>query len=432
MPSVRLLLAAALFAALPARGASILYATAASQHRLDGFCLGSDGTLAPAPSVQAATVLEPRRLVVHGGVLYVAGRDQVAAYRIGAHGALDRIGATAAENGMDVRDLAFNADGTMMYVPQRGFDRIVAYPLDASGAPGSTFTSCVQGAVLVNYLNVFVNGPLLYVSADGIPGRIDVHPLRADGGLPAMPDDCRNGPSDAERPPRTVPLSTRRRIQNPKAFILRGDMLYVEERARHRIISFQLQPDGTFCDVPGKVCAADPGTLCSKDKDCAEGDTCIETEPEPCVSFLQRPKCARGRGSKPKRKEQCAASATTHVLQYEDIVLAGDTILGTQFFRGRVDAYRLKPDARLPDTPRVKLPGNPTRTSEQDVRMTPVRATVAGRTLYVAAGEDDRIRAYPLQGNGVLATGKPASQTDILDGSFPNDVAVAVLSGSCP
>jgi 6-phosphogluconolactonase (cycloisomerase 2 family) len=365
-------------------------------------------------------------------VLYVAGRDQVAAFRIGGHGALERLGATDELVGMDARDVAFNAEGTMMYVTQRGFDRVAAYPLDAAGVPARAFTSCIQGAVLVNYLNLLVSGPLLYVSADGIPGRIDVHPLRADGSLPATPEECRNGPTDEERPPRTVPISTRRRIQNPKAFLLRGDMLYVEERARHRIVSFQLQPDGTFCDVPNKVCAADPGTLCGKDKDCAEGDTCVETEPEPCVPFLQRAKCARGRGSKPKRKEQCAASATTHVLQYEDIVMAGDSILGTQFFKGRVDSYRLKRDQRLPDTPRVKLPGSPTRSSEEDVRMTPVRATVAGRTLYVAAGEDDRIRAYPLQGDGVLAAGKPFSQTDPLTGSFPNDVAVAVLSGSCP
>jgi len=29
----------------PARAGSILYATAASQQRIDGFCLGSDGAL---------------------------------------------------------------------------------------------------------------------------------------------------------------------------------------------------------------------------------------------------------------------------------------------------------------------------------------------------------------------------------------------------
>jgi hypothetical protein len=228
-----------------------------------------------------------------------------------------------------------------------------------------------------------------------------------------------------------MPVSTRRRIHNPKAFVRRGDMLYVEERAARRIVSYQLQPDGTFCDVPKKVCSTDPTLVCSRNADCPDDGTCTEEEAETCAPFLQRPKCERQRRNAKRRKEQCAASATTHVLQYEDIVLAGDSILGTQFFRGRIDAYRLRPDGRLPDGGRVRLPSSPTRTSRQDVRMTPVRAIAADRALYVAAGEDDRVRAYPLRADGVLASAEPFSETAVQDGSFPNDVAIAVLSGTC-
>src|SRR5947208_13738527 len=45
----------ALLVAEPALAGSILYATAASQQRIDGFCLGADGALAATPSVQVGT-----------------------------------------------------------------------------------------------------------------------------------------------------------------------------------------------------------------------------------------------------------------------------------------------------------------------------------------------------------------------------------------
>src|ERR1043166_7640526 len=65
--------------AVPARaGTMILYATAASQQRVDGFCVRGDGGLAPTPAVMRATAgIEPRRLLVAGGILYVAELNQV-------------------------------------------------------------------------------------------------------------------------------------------------------------------------------------------------------------------------------------------------------------------------------------------------------------------------------------------------------------------
>src|SRR5207253_5411746 len=55
----------ALLVAEPAPADSILYATAASQQRLDGFCLGADGALAATPTVQTATGGPfPRRVLV--------------------------------------------------------------------------------------------------------------------------------------------------------------------------------------------------------------------------------------------------------------------------------------------------------------------------------------------------------------------------------
>src|SRR5690349_2957648 len=80
----------------PARAGSILYATAASVQRVDGFCIRNDGSLAPTASTQVDTAGDgPRRLVVGpNGVLYVAETDRVEAFRIGRRGGLVRVGET--------------------------------------------------------------------------------------------------------------------------------------------------------------------------------------------------------------------------------------------------------------------------------------------------------------------------------------------------
>src|SRR3989442_2464182 len=76
----------ALLVAEPALAGSILYATAASQQRIDGFCLGADRALAATPAVQIATLGRlPRRVLVGNGVLYVAEADRIEAVGIGEH-----------------------------------------------------------------------------------------------------------------------------------------------------------------------------------------------------------------------------------------------------------------------------------------------------------------------------------------------------------
>src|SRR5438876_1452813 len=77
----------ALLVAEPALAGSILYATAASQQRIDGFCLGADSALAATPRVQIGTLGGlPRRVLVGNGVLYVAEVDRIEAFTIGARG----------------------------------------------------------------------------------------------------------------------------------------------------------------------------------------------------------------------------------------------------------------------------------------------------------------------------------------------------------
>jgi hypothetical protein len=404
-------LVVALLAAEPALAGTILYATAASQQRIDGFCLGADGALAATPTQHANTVgVLPRRLLVSNGVLYVAEVDQIQAFRIGAHGELLPHSVTDSVAHLEPKDLALNPDGKTLYVTHQGF--LEAFALDAEGRLPPHFTSCVQGENINDFLDAQVANGLLYVSADDSSGRIAIYRLNADGSLPQT--GC-GRPTKKDRPEVKLPDSLRKKLQRPKAFVVTNDgFIYVEERSLHRITAFRLQPDGTFCD---------------KFRD-ANGNVVAESCGDPAY-FLPTERCARRQAK--KQRQQCAASKTADVLQYEDLVLhpSGETLLGTQFFKGRVDAYRLQPETRLPDTPRVRLPKQPTAISEANVVMTPVRLTATDKAVYIAGGELDRVVAFRLRSNGVLADTTPFSRTDEQTDSFPNDVAVAMLSAAC-
>ena len=56
----------------------------------------------------------------------------------------------------------------------------------------------------------------------------------------------------------------------------------------------------------------------------------------------------------------------------------------------------------------------------------------AAAVMAARAGELDRVEAFRLrQSDGLLASATPFSQTDEQTGSFPNDVALAMLSDVC-
>jgi len=63
--------------------------------------------------------------------------------------------------------------------------------------------------------------------------------------------------------------------------------------------------------------------------------------------------------------------------------------------------------------------------------MTPVRLTATDRAVYVAGGELDRVVAFRLESDGMPVDAAPFSRTDQQTNSFPNDVAVAMLSAAC-
>src|SRR5689334_13088177 len=99
MRVVMLGLALAVLVARPAGAGRMLYATAASDDRIDGFCLLRNGGIEPTPRVRLDLPnngTQPRRLVVADGfngvadgvddVLYVVAAEQVYAFKIGDKG----------------------------------------------------------------------------------------------------------------------------------------------------------------------------------------------------------------------------------------------------------------------------------------------------------------------------------------------------------
>jgi len=375
------LLGTGLLAARPVVAGTILYATAASQSGVDGFCVRDGGGLTPAPSVHVDTAgMEPRRLVVANGVLFVGELDRVEAFKIGAHGGLTPMAATKTitNPNMEVIDMTISADGQMLYAAQNGPDRIAAYPIAAATSRDWDYTSCIQGRVNVNYRALGVRNGRLYASEQATPGRIAVFTINPDGSLHAKAD-CATPPAGKERPGPTPPDSEQRRIQRPRSFVFVDDRVYVEEVETKRLKGFTLQADGLF--------------------------------PPPAM----------------KGKRLVFArpfTRTDPVLSYVDVVLFRSTLLASQFEKGRIDAYRLKPDGRLPR--------QPTRQTKQDVRTSPVRMAVSDDgVLYVSAGEFDRIQAFKLRQSDGLPATTPFSETNEQTGSFPNDVALAMLSEGC-
>jgi len=140
-------------AAPAARADPILYATAATTGEVTSYCLGAGGGLIADPRQRINTNGNaPSRLITTelpgGRFLYVAENDRVEVFRIGDDGQLTRQGRIPSNPlpnspgdgllGMNPHDLsiAVASDGTqVLYVPQRAFDRIATFPLDASIDP---------------------------------------------------------------------------------------------------------------------------------------------------------------------------------------------------------------------------------------------------------------------------------------------------------
>lgn len=419
----------------------ILYATAATPGRIDGFCLGANGALAPTPivSIQLATP-NPRRILLDSGVLYVAEPDRVEAFMVGADGKLTLLEPTEVlADKMDARDLrvAQSTDGTrVLYVSQRGPGHVAGYrlgtlppdvgrpmlekPIDDKPQP---FT-CLQDS---NLRDLFVSSNnQLFVASSGFFGKIDVFDIDPQGKMldaaTGQPTVCPPGQFNADND--ATPVKQRRKLEDPKGFAVVGDLLYVQELQRHKIRVFSVS------DFPPPKPTSTTTTTVT-----------VTVTTTTSTSTTLAPPISKTAGGL-----QQYTGFFLNILNPLTPDATPSAVIVTQFSRGRIDSFLLgnaNPDKPKRCDPTVCpagsapccLPKQPTVSTEADVRMSPVGLTVAeiGTTqvLYVAGGDLDRVRAYHL-GRRSLPDHTHFSQTDQQQNSFPNDVAVTMLSDKCP
>jgi len=536
------------------QAAPILYATAATTGEVTSYCVGAGGGLETDPRQRINTNgRAPSRLItttLPGGMfLYAAENDRVEVFRIGDGGRLTRQGRIPALpipsdpssglTNMNPHDISIGttAGGTqVLYVPQRPYDRIAAFPLDpATGlstvpigrcdgggqagascdprdsadpclAAGGTCTpisdqtgsSCVLGPMPSEWENIVTDTAfpgLVYTSRAVNHGEVFVYQLAPDGnfvdgtvtvtqtiGTSVNPTQCadkrcdQNGkvyavssadcttaivltdvdgqpiarpPTPGEPPPspltarsQITPYARRRLLNGASAIILRSpDLFYVSERFRKAISAFALCPAGGQPPVcPEAEPTGEKGKPCTCPDENQDG---IPDVPDLCppngfsvVAKLNGKGICTVRNRQPRLKK---GGRTRSNIRYNAMVLAQgmtanvNSILGSQFLDGRIDGYRLRDDGGLS--------GQPARRTKDNFQTSPfhlflyrpadVRPEDSAGVLYVAAGEVNRVQAYRLDRNGLPRDRNPFSETTRLRNTFPNDVTVFDLPGSC-
>jgi hypothetical protein len=216
-----LCMALAIASVRPLGAQTMLYSTAASQARIDGYRVRDDGSLTPDPTTQKPTSgVRPRRIISRGCNLYVVEKDRVEVFRIRQPGGLELIGATKAGKDVRAHDVELWPEAGMpstMYVPHRRQGAVAAYPLDEQGRPN--YATETQG------------------------------PIQAGGPL-----SCVFGPGGADW----------------EDIEVENDRLYAAYTDRIEIYGI----------LPGKTCTNSATTVCTTDADCAR---CETGHPEPNV-----------------------------------------------------------------------------------------------------------------------------------------------------
>ena len=428
MRRIALLVALTVASARPVVAETILFATAASQNRIDAFGVANDGAPSPDPVAQHSTggVL-PRRLVGHGCNLYVAENDRVEVFRIHPGGRLELIGATRASKEMRAHDIEVSDDGLTLYAPIRQMGAIASYPLDAEGKPNDSVitengvpaggpTSCVYGPVHADWEDLALANGKLYAA---FTNRIEVfgitdtgqltgvaqvpHDNNDDGTIEADETSCpfyATTPSGViepcidpdirprpDRPDPTCPFSARGHMAGAVGLVVEGTALVSSQRFTHLLLGFVLDATGNL-----PAFGVDPAFPTAKEK-------------------------------KKERKSR-KKNRTDELIRYIGVTVLheadGQPIIYAAGYSGRVDAFRLGTDGTLPKQPNMQ-------STPKDVTSTPVRTavgtTAGGRpVLYVASGELDRVQAFHLFDGGRIDAGTSPAETNEQHGSFPNDV----------
>jgi hypothetical protein len=272
-----------------AQAAPILYATAATTGEVTSYCVGAGGGLDADPRQRITTNgRAPSRLITTtlpgGQFLYAAENDRVEVFRIGDGGRLTRQGRIPAQpipdnpgsglTNMNPHDISIGATagGTqVLYVPQRPYDRIAAYPLDpTTGLSTVPIGTCDGGG---------------QAGASCTP-RDPADPCLAAGGTCTPVSDqtgssCVLGPVPSE----WEDVSAAPGLVYTSRAVTRGE-----------VFTYQLAPDGNFAD--GTVFVTETigpdvnPTQCTRTKGCTTGASC--TTDADCTQAGQVERCVAG------------------------------------------------------------------------------------------------------------------------------------------
>ena len=337
-----------------------LYATAATTGEITSYCVGENGGLDPSPRQRIETRGNaPSRLVVArlpgGTFLYAAENDRVEVFRIGENGGLTLEGRIPARplrgqpaaglEGMNPHDLAVTENPPVLYVPQRRFDRIAAFPLDPSTGLSTVPTGFCTAA------------PSCSTDGQCVAGQSCV-----DGGCTcATTAECGDGQS------------------------------CIEDRC---VVVATCMDDGQ-CPA-GQSCAEGVCT-CTTDAGCGAGETCSEGI---CVATCDpggvttcaapNPTCA---GLSDQTGSSCVLGSVP--AEWEDVDAASGLLYASRAVtRGEVLVYQLTPDGNFADGTVIV---NRSIGGQQAAGCEPQRGCTTGRTC----GQDTDCSPGPPDGRCV-------------------------------
>ena len=211
-------------------GDQVLYVALAQGNRIEAYRLGNDGLLPPRP-FSSIDVVNPRRLLLAGDVLYAALDDRVISIKLASDGGFpSRPSAeTRPQRGADYRDLALV--GNVLYVAAPGLRRVQALALESGHVPLEALTN--SGTGLSDYISLASANGFVYAGSPSAI-RIDTYMIGSDGGLPDLPE---------AQLPETV-------VNFPQRLTVRGATLFVIEVGDQRISAFPLRSNGLPADEP--------------------------------------------------------------------------------------------------------------------------------------------------------------------------------------
>jgi len=202
----------------------VIYVSEGQTNRVVAYRLGTDGLL-PAAPFSTLDVTNPRRLLLHNDVLFIALPDGVASAALGADGSLPPVPTSTTDPIFGANALDLLIVNEVLYVAMELLRVIAAYPLqDGQVTPDAISLSGTNSS---DYRSLETRGPFIYGGASGSQ-RIDTYLINADGTLDTDP----------------IPQNPQTVVGLPQDLLIVDDNLYAVDGNRQRVLQFEILETG--------------------------------------------------------------------------------------------------------------------------------------------------------------------------------------------